>query len=102
MNNNKMLSDIINQYNLCSDMLIESADKKTIGDHHVGNFMEALDSLKLDFIVSLVDDSDKSYIKITLDEDYNDDMEELNYISNNNAIKHDKYFGDGKYCKDVN
>lgn len=98
MNNNKMLSDIINQYNLCSDMLIVSVDKKTIGNHHVGNFIEALDLLGKDFIVNTVDDNDDQ-IKIILDDDFNDDMNDLRYESNRSAVAHDRYMGDGKYWK---
>lgn len=101
INNNKMLSEVIKDYDVCRDMLIESVDKRTIGNHHVGNFVEALDLLGKDFIVDTVEDNDDQ-IKITLDDNFNDDMNDLRYESNRSAIAHDRYLGDGKYWKQEN
>lgn len=101
INNNKMLSEVIKDYDVCRDMLIESVDKRTIGNHHVGNFVEALDLLGKDFIVDTVEDNDDQ-IKITLDDNFNDDMNDLRYESNRSAIAHDCYLGDGKYWKQEN
>ena len=92
------LSEIIREMDECDDLIINNYDEETAGNHHVGNFIEALETLNIDFdVTEIIDGNYKRVITQT------DDIETFGKFSNeanSNAIKHDKYFGDGKYWEE--
>lgn len=105
------LSDYIGEENatkrfkLSDDLIINNYDGDTAGNHRVGNFMEALETFKdvadfdvVEFIPS--DGTDYSYHKIIVQTDNRDAFRVFDREANENAIRHDKFMGDGKYEKE--
>ena len=79
------------------DLIIENYDKEGVGNHHVGNFIEALQQLDYDFDVVRITDDLYGYNGIIIQTDDIEKLKEFDAKSNKNAIEHDKYLGDGKY-----
>lgn len=94
------LSDIIADFNECSDLIINNYDGETAGNHHVGNFIDALEALNTDFdVVEMIREDGKTPRIIIQEEDY-EKFHSFDVEANEQAIRHDKYFGDGKYWRE--
>lgn len=92
------LSEMLESLNPCDDVLISNYNGRGAGNHHVGNFIEALQILNIDFDVVSFEEGTPNEIDIQTD-----DIESLMAFSikaNSVAIAHDKYMGDGKYWRD--
>lgn len=81
-----------------SDLIIENYDGKSLGNHHAGNFMEALETLDIDFDVVQITEK-YNYPAIIIQEDNRDKLRDFEYEANARAIQHDRFMGDGKYYK---
>ena len=69
-----------------SDMIIINYDKQTIGNHHVSNFIKALDFLGLDFDVVEVTD-DLNYPTIIIQDDNMDNIKAFSMKANQLALE---------------
>lgn len=92
------LSKELNKLEVTDDLIIENFDKQCIGNHHVGNYIEALHIIDSDYDVIQITEK-HGYITIIIQEDDQDKIKQLSHESNALAIRHDKYLGDGKYYK---
>ena len=92
------LSTELEQLDLTDDLIIENFDKQVIGNHRVGNYIEALEIINSDYDVIQVTEK-YGYKAIIIQEDNQDKIEQLSYESNASAIRHDRYLGDGKFYK---
>ncbi|MEE3344245.1 MAG: hypothetical protein VZS44_09165 [Bacilli bacterium] len=90
------LHEILETLNPCSDLIIQNYDKYSLGNHAVGNFLEALDILSYDFDVVEITEL-YGYQAIIIQDDDMDKLEAFSGEANHNAIIHSKYGGDGKY-----
>lgn len=96
------LYEMLSNMDPCNDLIIENYDERTAGNHHIGNFIEALQVLETDFDVVKFHESsgdEYDYAKITIQTDDTDLFRNFSYQSNRIALAHDKFLGDGKYCK---
>lgn len=84
----------------CSDLIVENYDKHTIGNHKVGNFVEALQQLDCDFNVVKVCDDLYGFNGIIIQTDDQELIDKFSHVVNRIAIEHDRIMGDGKYYKD--
>lgn len=92
------LMSYLERLDTCSDCLILNYDKRTIGNHAVGNWIESVVLLDTDFDVVEYNESYKNNtIIVQIDDE--DLLEKLKSVSNRKAMEHDKYMGDGKYSK---
>ena len=90
------LSKELENLDVRSDLVVENYDSQVIGNHKVGNFVEALDEIFMDYNVIQVTEK-YGYPAIIIQEDDQNKIELLQQKSNQVALRHDKYFGDGKY-----
>lgn len=95
------LSDELAKLSVYDDLIIKNYDGQGAGNHRVGNFVEALAEIGTDFDVVEVKPKDPnnqySYMEITVQTDDDKTFQRYDYEANRNAIRHDKYMGDGKY-----
>ena len=96
------LSDVLPQLDVTDDLIVSNYyGYEGAGNHRVGNFIEALNDLDMDFEIVKFEPKNPN-------EEYStnhvwvqtDNMKALNAFSveaNDNAIKHDRFFGDGRY-----
>lgn len=93
------LSEMIESLDPCDDLIISNYyGIEGAGNHHVGNFIETLQILGVDFDVVSFEEGNPNKISIQTD-----DLELLREFSskaNSVAISHDKYMGDGKYWRE--
>ena len=99
------LSEYIESIDPCEDLMIPNYyGYEGAGNHHAGNFKEALQILDIDFDVVSFEErpgyrGGKEYV-ITIQTDDLELLEKFSAKANSLAIAHDKYMGDGKYCKE--
>lgn len=95
------LSDELAKISVYDDLIIKNYDGQGAGNHRVGNFVEALDEIGVDFDVVEVKPKEPrnpySYMEITVQTNDDKAFQRYDYEANRNAIRHDKYMGDGKY-----
>lgn len=95
------LSDELAKLSVYDDLIIKNYDGQGAGNHRVGNFVEALEEIGTDFDVVEVKPKEPknpySYMEITVQTDDDKAFQRYDYEANSNAIKHDRYMGDGKY-----
>lgn len=96
------LSDVLPKLDVTDDLIVSNYyGYGGAGNHRVGNFIEALNDLNMDFEIVKFEPKNPN-------EEYSanhvwvqtDNMKALNAFSaeaNSNAIKHDRFFGDGRY-----
>lgn len=96
------LSDVLPKLDVTDDLIVSNYYGYVgAGNHRVGNFIEALNDLDMDFEIVKFEPKNPN-------EEYStnhvwvqtDNMKALNAFSveaNDNAIKHDQFFGDGRY-----
>ena len=96
------LSEYIESLKLTDDLLIRNYAYFTAGNHRVGNFMETLKILDVDFDVIKFEegrsyDPDRRQFEITIQTDDEELFNEFDIKANEIAISHSLYGGDGKY-----
>lgn len=99
------LSEYIESMDTCADLMIPNYyGYEGAGNHHVGNFIEALKILDVDFdVISFTEElRDKGEIQyiITIQTDDLELLEKFSAKANSLAIAHDRFMGDGKYWKE--
>lgn len=100
------LSEYIESIDPCDDLSIPNYyGYEGAGNHHAGNFVEALKILDVDFDV--IDFREEPGYKpgtiqytITIQTDDLELLEKFSAKANSLAIAHDRFMGDGKYCKE--
>lgn len=96
------LSDELSKMKMTDDLIINNYNGETSGNHHVGNFVEALEDLGTDFdVVEVHEPSGEKYDypKIIVQTKDDATFRKFDVMANQNAIKHDRYMGDGKWEK---
>lgn len=94
-----MLSNIIDNLDLCKDLLVTNYDKKPVGQYHVGVYKEALQIIDKDFpVASFEDNSDIA--TVVIEEMNSDILNDFIYRVKVKDSEHDKDFGDGKYWRE--
>ena len=95
------LSDVLSDLDPSSDLIVSNYyGYEGAGNHRVGNFIEALNDMGIDFNIIQFDPSkDGSTAHVYVQTDNLDALEDFSVEANKNAINHDPYFGDGKYEK---
>lgn len=95
------LSEFIDTLNPCDDLIISNYyGFEGAGNHHVGNFKEALQILDIDFDVIKFEENPPHDNQIYIQTDDLELLQKFSVKANSIAISHDKYMGDGKYCTD--
>lgn len=97
------LSIVLSELNPCDNVIINNYNSQTAGNHHVGNFIEALESLEIDFdVIEFIQSNGNKYDynTIIIQTDDSNTFKQFDYQANRNAMAHDKYLGDGKYYKE--
>lgn len=96
------LSDLLKDYDVSSNLIVNNYDGKTAGNHHVGNFVEALEENNYEFDVVRLEisgkDTEWETPVIIVQTDDPIAFNTFGYTANKKAIEHDKIMGDGKYC----
>lgn len=95
---NTKLSIELEKLDLCSMVSVETSNGMSLGSLHVGNYVEALQSLDIDFTVIYINDYG-DYPQIVIKEEDENKIRDFKYEVDANALSHDLIFGDGKYWK---
>ena len=96
------LSEYIESLKLTDDLIIRNYSFFTAGNHRVGNFMETLKMLDIDFdVISFEEirsyDPDRKQFEIIIQTDDKDLFKEFDIKANEVAMSHSLCGGDGKY-----
>lgn len=93
------LSEILPGLNPTGDLIVSNYyGHGGAGNHRVGNFIEALNDMGVDFSVVQYDPpKDGRTAHVYIQTDNLDMLRQFSEEANSNAIKHDTYMGDGKY-----
>lgn len=97
------LNDYVDKLPLTDNLRVSNYYGFGAGNHRVGNFVEALEETGLDFDVigyeaeEMHEWDDRPTHHITIQTDDLDALHKLSVVSNQNAITHSLYGGDGKY-----
>ena len=94
------LSEEIKSLGECGNLIIQNYDFETAGNHHTGNFVEALTELEVDFDIISVSKRDADTTVIIIQTDDQSLFNKFGMLANEKAIKHDRFIGDGKYWEE--